>query len=219
MEYTITFDSFEIIYGDKEYIELVIEQFKNKYLDIMKFFNLEKLERDVSIKFWNSLDKYRTFFNERLKKYNTYVKDFETARSTINSNECRIDVLCLDERKKCKGHENDTVDRLIKVILHEFVHICHFTYSGNSSSMIWLLEALATNLSNQYDYLCINCSLEDILNGKAKYINYYSMGKYLLDNYDKDYILELAKNKKLLEDNTPNIYNCTVKYVCNSKKE
>lgn len=220
MEYTITFDYFEIIYGDKdrEYIELIIEELKDKYSDIMKFFNLEKLERNVSIKFWGNLDKYRAFFNERLKKYNTYIKSWETARSTINSNECRIDILCLDERRKCKGHQNDTVNNLIKVIIHEFVHICHFAYNGNSSSMIWFLEALATNLSKQFDYLCIDCSLEDILNGKAKYINYYSMGRYLLDNCDKDYILELSKNKKLLEDDSVNIYNFTVKYVCNGKK-
>ena len=83
--------------------------------------------------------------------------------------------------------------------------------------MTWFSEALATNLSNQYENLYFNCSLNDILDGKANYINYYSMGKYLIDNCDKNYILELAKNKELLERDTANIYDQTLSYV--SKKD
>ena len=39
------------------------------------------------------------------------------------------------------------------------------------------------------------------------------MGKYLLDNYDKNYILELSKNKDLLEKETEKIFIHTVEYV------
>lgn len=43
------------------------------------------------------------------------------------------------------------------------------------------------------------------------------MGKYLIDNCDKNYILELAKNKELLEKDTANIYDQVSNYA--SKKD
>lgn len=211
----INFNYFEIEYSNKDtpYINLIIEEFKNKYPSIMGFFNLKKFERKITIKFWNSLEEYRTFFNEKMKKYNKKVEKWEVGRSTNNSNECRIDLLCLEERKKCQGHQNDNIIDLTNVLIHEFVHTCHFTYNKNKDTMTWFAEALATNLANQYNYLSLNCSLADILNGHAHYLNYYSMGRYLIDNNDKDYILKLAKNKKLLEEDTPNIYNKTLAYI------
>ena len=148
-----------------------------------------------------------------MKNYNKKVNDWEVGRAINNQKECRIDLLCLSERKKCKGHADDTIDNLLKVTIHEFTHICHFEYCNHRPSMIWFNEALATNLSNQYDTLDINCSLEDILKGKAYYSNYYVMGKYLLDNYDKNHILELSKNKDLLEKETEKIFIHTVEYV------
>ena len=84
--------------------------------------------------------------------------------------------------------------------------------------MVWFGEGLATNLSNQFTKLEINCSLDDILNGKAQYINYYSMVKYLLDNFSKDYILGLAKEKALLEKETKDIYYKTIEYIKNTEK-
>ena len=72
---------------------------------------------------------------------------------------------------------------------------------------------MATNLSNQFKKMEINCSLEDIIYGNAKYINYYSMVKYLLDNFSKEYILMLSKNKKLLENITNDIYYKTIDYI------
>lgn len=215
----ITFAYFEIEYSkkDTEEIQLIANKLKDKYLDIMHFFNLERLERKVFIKLWDNLNEYRNFFNERMKEYNKKVPEWEVGRSISNFEECRIDLLNLEETKKCRGHQNDTIDSLIKVCIHEFVHTCHYAYNGNKDSMTWFCEALATNLSNQYENLYFNCSLNDILDGKANYINYYSMGKYLIDNCDKNYILELAKNKELLEKDTANIYDQALNYA--SKKD
>lgn len=215
----ITFAYFEIEYSkkDTEEIQLIANKLKDKYLDIMHFFNLERLERKVFIKLWDNLNEYRNFFNERMKEYNKKVPEWEVGRSISNFEECRIDLLNLEETKKCRGHQNDTIDSLIKVCIHEFVHTCHYAYNGNKDSMTWFCEALATNLSNQYENLYFNCSLNDILDGKANYINYYSMGKYLIDNCDKNYILELAKNKELLEKDTADIYDQVSNYA--SKKD
>ena len=48
---------------------------------------------------------------------------------------------------------------------------------------------------NDWILKSLEITSERIINGQASYINYYTMGKYLLDNYPKEYILELAKNK------------------------
>ena len=69
----------------------------------------------------------------------------------------------------------------------------------------------------RHDYeneeLKFDCSLEDILNGKDLYYNYYAMSKYLIDNCDKDYILKLAKDNEFLKNETPSIYYKTKEYV------
>ena len=129
----ITFVYFEIEYSkkDTEEIQLIANKLKDKYLDIMHFFNLERLERKVFIKLWDNLNEYRNFFNERMKEYNKKVPEWEVGRSISNFEECRIDLLNLEETKKCRGHQNDTIDSLIKVCIHEFVHTCHYAYNGN----------------------------------------------------------------------------------------
>ncbi|MDD7151219.1 MAG: hypothetical protein PUH43_04725, partial [Clostridium sp.] len=49
------------------------------------------------------------------------------------------------------------------------------------------------------------------------YINYYTIGKYLFDTYDRKYILELLRDKKLLEEQTPIIYEKAKLYIRNNK--
>lgn len=214
----IVFDCFEIFYSNKDekYIELLTQNLKNNYLSIMNFFNIKKFERKIIIKLWDNINDYRMFFNEKMKKHKIKVKEWEVGRSTNNPRENRIDLLCLEERKKCRGHQDDNINHMIKVCIHEFVHTCHFTYNNYTESMTWFSEALATSLSNQYgDLNFIDCKLNDILNGTATYFNYYSMGNYLLNNYSKEYILELAKNKDLLEKNTPTIFFEALNYLDN----
>ena len=208
------FGVFEIEYttDDFAYIDKLVTELEDKYLNIMEFFNLQRLGHTVNIKIWNNLEEYRNYFS---KKINRKIPNWEVARATINKNESCIDLLSLKERIKCEGHQKDNLDNLLKVIIHEFVHICHITYNNYNGSMIWFGEGLATNLSNQFTKLEINCSLDDLINGKAKYINYYSMVKYLLDNCSKNYILKLAKDKDLLEKETKNIYYETVEYIKN----
>ena len=175
----------------------------------MDFFDINKLDHIVTIKIWNNLEKYRDYFS----KMNKIIPDWEVARATINKNEYCIDLMSLKERIKCKGHENDNLENLLKVIIHEFVHMCHITFNDYNATMIWFGEGLATNLSNQFKKMEINCPLDDVIQGKAKYINYYSMVKYLLDSFGKDYILMLSKNKKLLENITNDIYYKTIDYI------
>ena len=217
----IRYDCFEIEYDEKDQddIAFVVLELQKEYKDIMNFFDLDHFDKKIQIKFWNNIEEYRTFFNERLKKYHQKVQSWEVGRSTNNEKEDRIDLLNLNERKKCQGHQQDTIEDLAKVLLHEFTHTCHFAYNGKKETMTWYAEALATNLSHQFDTLEFDSSLDEIKKGTAYYNNYYCMGKYLIDHCDKSYILELAKNKKLLEQDTDNIYQETLKYVENQNRK
>ena len=120
----------------------------------------------------------------------------------------RIDALSYKVINEVEGHKNDTIDFYIKGILHEFVHVCHAKLIGGYDSLTWYKEALATLLSHQYydKEVYLDASLDELLNGNTDYHNYYVMGKYLMENYDKEYMLELAKNKNLLNDESSKIY-------------
>ena len=96
----------------------------------MDFFDINKLDHIVTIKIWNNLEKYRDYFS----KMNKIIPDWEVARATINKNEYCIDLMSLKERIKCKGHENDNLDNLLKAIVHEFVHICHMTFNDYNAT-------------------------------------------------------------------------------------
>ena len=96
---TFTYFQFEYSEKDTEDIKLITKELKDKYLDIMHFFNLERLERKVFIKLWDNLNEYRNFFNERMKEYNKKVPEWEVGRSISNFEECRIDLLNLEETK------------------------------------------------------------------------------------------------------------------------
>lgn len=212
-------DIFDIEYTNKDesYIESVIKKFFNQVPDIMEFFNISKFNNKIKIKFWDNLDEYRSYFNKKFKKYGKKVEDWEVARTIYNPSE--IHLLSFSERVKFKGHKNDEIGSISNLLTHEFVHTCHFKYNNHHSSMLWFSEGLACYLSNQYNTLSPSCSLDTIMNEEfTSYVNYYTMMSYLVENYDKSYILKLAKDKELLKQETPKIYNGTKKYLSNLHK-
>lgn len=164
------FCNFELEYTnkDKEYIDKVIQILNEKSEEVMDFFELKNLSKKVKIKFWNNVEEYKNFFNKSLKKYNKIIPDWEVARATNTLNECRIDILSLGESRKCRGHDNDSVENLIQIIVHEFVHICHFEYNNHTSTMTWFTEALATNLAGQNNCKKLICTLQDIMTETPK---------------------------------------------------
>ena len=52
----------------------------------------------------------------------------------------------------------------------------------------------------------IDASLEDIKNKTVNYSNYYLMFKYLLDNYDKDYIFKVLSDYDYQKAITDSVY-------------
>lgn len=197
---------------EEKNLKLFVDVLNKNYQEIINFFNLKKLEKKIIIKLWNNVNNFRNYNKNKL---NFDEQEWIVARTHYNDME--IDILTLEERRKCKGHNNDNIDTLLKCLIHEFVHICHLNYSANT--LKWYGETLAVILSKQYNNceLHIDCTLDELLNKNINYINYYTIGKYLFDTYDRKYILELLRDKKLLEEQTPIIYEKAKLYIRNNK--
>ncbi len=205
------FDIFEIEYNDKDkdYIDDLIEHIKDNYIEVMQFFKLDNISSIVKIKIWNDIEEYRNFFNNMYLSYGIQktVPTWEIQRSSKDDTP-RIDAISFYLIKDVKGHFNDSLENYFKGFIHEFVHTCHEEYSGGYSFLTWFKESLAILLSHQYENQSIKleASLDDIINGKADYRNYYVIGKYVMDKYGKDFLLELASDNNLVMKLTPKLY-------------
>lgn len=206
------FDNFTIEYtsDDLTYIDDLIQQFLVSENKIMNFFNLNALDRKVQIKIWNDMKEYETYIKGEMKRIfgiSIEMHDWEVGRTITTKEESQIHFLSYKERLKRKGHSEDTLDSVIKVSIHEFVHTCHAQYKQYQSTLTWFNEALATVLAGQYSdqKLVLDCTLEELLNGKVNYVRYCTLGKYMFATYKKDDILKLANNNELLKQMTPTI--------------
>ena len=109
-------------------------------------------------------------------------------------------------------HKNFTLEDFKKSILHELTHICHheLTDGNNQPCYTWLAEGLATNLSGQKYYSEIQCTYEEMIynfyNVKNSYSIAYQMVKYMLENYNKEFVLNLISNYDELNKIAPILF-------------
>lgn len=139
------FDNFMIEYtiDDLTYIDDLIQYFLTFENKIMGFFNLNALARKVQIKIWNDIEEYEKYIKSEIKRIfnkSIVIQDWETGRSIETRNESQIHFLSYKERLKRKSHSEDTLDSLMKVIIHEFVHTCHAQYKQYQFTLTWFNE-------------------------------------------------------------------------------
>ena len=105
-----------------------------------------------------------------------------------------------------------------KTIVHEFVHYVNDLFKikyGCGHTEKYLSEGLATCLSNQKENtnLKFDYSLDDILNSRGCYNGWYLLTKYLIENYDKQFIFSLIKsNRKAREFLQDELYHKASRY-------
>ena len=100
------------------------------------------------------------------------------------------------------SNQEDALQYYKKTILHEFVHFVNdeFNIINNISyTEKFLSEGVASYLSNQREgkKLLFDYSLDEILSTKrfsACYDGWHLLMQYLIENYDKNFVLELFKN-------------------------
>ena len=93
------------------------------------------------------------------------------------------------------------LEKYKKVILHEFIHYVnqYFCKLNNCNfSCKYLAEGIAQYLSGQNDnkLLKLNYSIDDILNSNNCYNGWYLVTKFIIENYSRDFFLELLKDRE-----------------------
>ena len=193
---------------DISYMPNIIATLENNTIEILDFFELGKLSQKKKVVIFTDREKYKKHLLPFVKEYKEWM-----CADTYDGN---INLLEISETRKSKEHENMDMDEFIKCILHEFVHSCQQELNPNSEGVAWYWEALATNLSNQ-DYSVVsleNCDFKklksDFDDTENGYSYAYTLGKYMLENYSKDRLLEYVKNPNSLKQDADNIFE-TVK--------
>ena len=83
---------------------------------IMSFFEIKKISKSITVCIHSDLEEWRNFFNSLGSQYQDYVVGCAW--------EGKIDVLAFEEYQKTQMHKDDSFDDFLKVVIHEFVHIC-----------------------------------------------------------------------------------------------
>ena len=194
-----------IIEYDKEinYMPNIISALENDTAEILDFFELKKLSKKKKVVIYTDREKYKEYLIPYVKEFKEWM-----CGDTYDGN---INLLEISEARKSKEHKNMDIDEFIKCILHEFVHSCEQELN-HKEGIIWYWEALATNLSGQ-DYTpisLIDCDFKKLksdFNNTPRGYNYsYTIGKYMLENYSKDKLLEYIKNPDSLKNDADDIF-------------
>lgn len=103
-----------------------------------------------------------------------------------------------------------TEEEFERNIIHEFVHICEQEYHQSAEHCAWFWEALALNLGDPFDHVVPNSFTSEELMDQFyglndAYLVAYTLGKFMLENYSKDRILNYVKDSELLIHDTDQI--------------
>lgn len=184
------------------YISELMSALEGEMQRILLFFRIPKLNKKKKIKIWNSRAEYQKYLEQYVSKYYDWM-----IADTYNGN---INMLSIDECRKTKNHADITIKCFQKNIAHEFVHTCQQEINPDATNVAWFWEALATNLGNPFDHVTsIQYSKNDLMykfnSLPYNYNTSYTIGKFMLENYSHDQILEYVKNRQKLIKDTDNI--------------
>lgn len=160
-----------------------------------------KLEEKIVITIYENLEVYRKHLYEiDSSKYET-INDVPNWICANCENNIGINILTLNEYKKTNKHENATIEDFLQTLMHEFTHYCYHKLSF--PNLLWVEEGLAINLSGQ-----INTKYKvKSVNNPLKGYNDFALGmKYVLDNYDKDYVKKLISNVDFQKEENPRLF-------------
>ncbi len=190
---------FEYEEQDENIINDLIDWLDKNAIMIFNFFDIALNNNKVKIQ----ILKNKHEFDKDYKISNKLQKDYTVPDWCIGfSNNNQIKIVSFNDYANIPSHKNDTFELYKKTILHEYVHYVNFLFNQSKNcdyTEKYLVEGIACFLSKQYDgqKLELNSSIENILNENfASYSSYYLLTKYLVENYDKNFVLKLFQNKK-----------------------
>ncbi|MCH5269749.1 MAG: hypothetical protein J1E83_03285 [Lachnospiraceae bacterium] len=183
---------------NKELVELLSGVLLAEINRIMKFFKLTELKSPKEIFLYAKTEEYA----KHISRYVTQYQDWMVA-DTYDGN---IHILSLDGCRSTNAHKKMEQDAYAKIIIHEFVHACQQEINPNAYGCQWFWEALATNLSGQvYADIPVLCDKEQLMfyyeSLPDQYPISYHIGKYMLEKYSHEKLLEYVyEPEKLRED-------------------
>ena len=170
---------------------------------ILNFFELQELKKAKIIKIWTNKEAYQQYLEHYVDTYYDWM--------CADTYDVNINLLSIEECKKTEAHKNMTLKEMLENITHEFVHACQQEINKDSKNVEWFWEALATNLANPFDHVAsMQCEDEELINNfnatPFAYEICYTIGKYLLENYSKEQILEYVKQPEKLRKEAKTIF-------------
>lgn len=186
---------------DKALADLVSRTLGKKMNRIAAFFGLEGIDHCQNIIIYPTVAEYKAHAQQFTEYFGWMIGD------TYDGN---INLLSLSSCREAQGHENMTEEDYIKLILHEFTHICQQQINPNAEGVIWFWEALAQNLSGQTNEdIEITCTpkelSEDYINLYGNYAISCKLGRYMLQSFPRERIMEYVRYPERLMKDTPSI--------------
>lgn len=187
---------------DEEYIEEFIKYFEQEKASIFDFFNINKLNKKLIIKLYDTVDKYAEYRHNNLYEWSVGNMD-------VDDNNYYIHMLSYKPLITRKGHTDKQLDDFYKLLVHEFVHVCHEDKGNIRNSLVWIREGIAILLSKQkYELKELDCSLNDLQNNnQVSYGNYYTLMDYALNTCGNEYVKRLVFDSEFGKEETEKIYN------------
>ncbi len=170
---------------------------------ILSFFHLTDLKEPKKIKIWTDRALYQKYLEPYVGTYYEWMNG-----DTYDGN---INLLSIEECQKTQAHQDMDFEELVETIQHEFVHACQQEINDDAEGVEWFWEALATNLGNPFDHVAsLQCEAEDLIyrftETPYNYVIAYTLGKYLLENYPHEKILDYVKHPEHLKEDTRKIF-------------
>lgn len=138
-------DIYSIEYDAKseKLVQSINEALSQNFQRVLDFWGIEKLDNHVNVKIYSEMDDWIKFYET---KSGTNYQDYVVGCADGPN----IYVLAFDEYKKTQMHKNDSLEDFQKVMVHEFVHICHNQLITNRYGYSFIMgEGLATYLADQ----------------------------------------------------------------------
>ena len=197
---------------DTKLIDELSVYLDNNAEEIFNFFELDICQETIKLQI-NIIPNKQSFDECYNKDHNLpqgqIVKDWVIGYYNNKNN--KIVYLSLTDYKNTAHAEllqdyDKALDYYKKTIVHEFVHYANALYCHKNScghTIKYLSEGLASYLSQQRKDKKIEfCyTLEDILSHKKPcYDGWHLITKYLVENYPKNFVLDLIKDRYKSED-------------------
>jgi len=190
--------------SDKDLIDELANYLDGHVQEIYDFFEVDKPKEKVEIDIiptkaeFDRIFKIRNHWDENLQVPNYY-------RGCVA--EGRILYLSINDYKNTihAFEEKDfeiALDGYKKTLVHEYVHWVHGLFEEKHKccrTEKYLVEGIAVYLSRQRDgqKIPFNLTCDQLLDRQGAFYNgYYLVTKYFVENYDKNYVLEVFQSNR-----------------------